>query len=64
MIRGVSETIGNKAKEQNDGFLDKLLGKLVASLLGNILTGKRVKQSKTLGREANVHGQGVIRKGF
>ena len=30
----------NKAKEQKGGFLSILLGKLGASLLGNILAGK------------------------
>ena len=30
----------NKAKEQKGGFLIILLGKLGASLLGNILAGK------------------------
>ena len=42
LIKGVSETIKNKAKEQKRGFLGTLLGTLGASLLGNILTGKGV----------------------
>ena len=40
LIKGVSETIKNKAKEQKGGFLSILLGTLGASLLGNLLTGK------------------------
>ena len=35
-----SETIKNKAKEQNVGFLSMLFGTLGASLLGNLLTIK------------------------
>ena len=40
LIKGVSETIKNEAKEQSDGFLGMLLGRLVASLLGNMLASK------------------------
>ena len=40
LLKGVTETVQNKAKEQNDGFLGILLGALGASLLGNILAGK------------------------
>ena len=40
--KGVSETIKNEAKEQESGFLSMLLGTLGASLLGNLLTGKRI----------------------
>ena len=41
LIRGVSETIQNEAKEQKGGFLGMLLGTLSATLLENILIGKR-----------------------
>ena len=40
LIKGVSETIKNEAKEQKGGFSCILLGTLGASLLGNLLTGK------------------------
>ena len=40
LIKGVSETINNKAKEQKGGFLSMLLETLGASLLGNLLTVK------------------------
>ena len=40
LIRGVSETIRNEAKEQKGGFLSMLLGALGATLLGDLLTGK------------------------
>ena len=40
LIKGVSETIKNEAKEQEDGFVSVLLGTLGASLLGNLITSK------------------------
>ena len=39
LIKGVSERITNKTKEQKVGFLEMILGTLGASLLGNLLTG-------------------------
>ena len=42
LLEEVSETIKNEAKEQKRGFLSMLLGKLGASLLGNMLAGKGV----------------------
>ena len=40
LIKGVSETIKNKSKEQNWRFFRMLLGTLGASLLGNLSTVK------------------------
>ena len=40
LLKGVSETIQNEAKEQKGEFLSILLGTLGESLLGNILAGK------------------------
>ena len=40
LIKGISETIKNEAKEQKGGLLGMLLGTLCACLLGNLLTGK------------------------
>ena len=40
LMKGLSKTIKNKAKEQKDKFLSILLGILGAELLGNLLTGK------------------------
>ena len=37
LLKGVSKTIKNEAKEQRGGFLSMLLGTLGASLLGDIL---------------------------
>ena len=52
LIEGVSETIKNERKEQKGGFISMLIGILGASLLENLLTGKRVK--------AKIPGQGLI----
>ena len=40
LLKGVTETVQNEVKEQKGGFLSMLLGILVASLLGNLLTGR------------------------
>ena len=40
VLKVISETIKNEAKEQKGGFFGTLLGTLGASLLGNLLTGK------------------------
>ena len=45
LLKGVSETIQNEAKEQIGGFLSMLLGTLGASLLRNILTGKGINRA-------------------
>ena len=50
LLKGVSETIQNEAKEQRGGFLSMLLGTLGASLLGDLLT-------------KNLSGKGTIRAG-
>ena len=40
MIKSVSKTIKNGAKEHNRGFFSMLSGKLGSSLSRNLLTGK------------------------
>ena len=50
LLKAVSETIQNEAKEQRGRFLSMLLGTLGASLLGDLLT-------------KNLSGKGVIRAG-
>ena len=40
LIKGISKTIKNEAKEQKEGFVGILLGTLSASLLGSLSTGK------------------------
>ena len=54
LLKGVSETIQNEAKEQKRGFLSMLLGTLGASLLGIMLSGKGI----------NREGEGIIRPGY
>ena len=41
LLKGVTKTIENEAKEQKVVFLSILIGTLGASLLANLLTGKR-----------------------
>ena len=50
LLKGLSETIQNEAKEQRGGFLSMLLGTLGASLLGDVLS-------------KGLSGKGVIRAG-
>ena len=50
LLKGVSETIQHKAKEQRGRFFSMLLGTLGASLLGDILS-------------KGLSGKGVIRAG-
>ena len=45
LLKGVSETIQNEAKEQKGGFLSMLLGALGACLLGNMLVGKGITRA-------------------
>ena len=42
LLKGVSKTIKNEAKEQKERLLSMLLSTLGASLLGNMLAGKAV----------------------
>ena len=51
LIKRISETIKNEAKEQKGEFFSMLLGILPASILGNVLAG----------RWAIKAGEGVIR---
>ena len=53
LIKGISETIKNKPREQKEGFLPMLLRTLAASMLGIALTGKGVMRA----------GKGTIRAG-
>ena len=53
MLKSTSKTTENKAKEQKRELVDLLIGTLAASLLGNILSSKRIIQA----------GEGKIRPG-
>ena len=58
LLKGVSETIQHKGKEQRGGFLSMLLGTLGAPLLGDIL-------SKGLSGKGGIRaGEGTIRAGY
>ena len=63
LLKGVTETIRNKVKEQKRGFLSMLLGTLCASLLGNLLTGRGVNRVGK-GKGINRAGEGVLRAGY
>ena len=45
LLKGISETVQNEAREQKWGFLSMLLGTLGASLLGNFLAGWAINRS-------------------
>ena len=55
LLKGVTGTVQNEAREQKGGFLSMLLGALGASLLGNILAEK--------GAIATSHRPGINKKG-
>ena len=45
LLKGLTNTIKNETKEQKGGFLSMLLGTLVASLLGNLLSVKGIARA-------------------
>ena len=45
LLKAVTETVQNEAKEQKGGFLSMLLGTLDASLFGNILAGLGINRA-------------------
>ena len=59
LLRGVTKTIKNETKQQEGGFLSKLLDTLGASLLGNLLAGKGIARAGL----GNKKGKGIIRAG-
>ena len=63
LLKRVTETVQNEVKEQKRGFLSMLLGTLVASLLGNILTGRGTNWART-DRETNRSGYGNNKMDF
>ena len=68
LLKGVTKTIENKAKEQKGGFLSMLLGTIGASFLGNLLTGKGIEGAGS-GRvlspaSQNNKGKGTVRAGY
>ena len=63
LLKRVSETIQNEAKEQKGGFFSMLLGTLGAGLLGNILAGKGTI-AKRQGQGINRSSEGIVRAGY
>ena len=63
LLKGVTETVQNEIKKQKGRFLSMLLGTLGASLLGNLLTGKRIYRAGK-GKGTNRAGEGIIRAGY
>ena len=65
LLKTVSETIQNEAKEQKRGFLSMLLGILGASLLGNVLTGKGTIRARYNYKDPqSKRGKGIVRAGY
>ena len=60
LLKGVTKTIKNEAKEQKGEFLSMLLGTLGASLLGNLLAGKEIVKACS----GNNKGKGIVRAGY
>ena len=60
LLKEVSETIENEAKEQKGGFLSMLLGTLGASLLGNMLAGKGINRAGYGSKDLQSKGGKVI----
>ena len=53
LLKRVTESVQNELKEQRGEFLSMLLGTLGASLLGNLLAGRRIYRA----------GEGIVRAG-
>ena len=63
LIEGVTKTVQNEVKEQKGGLLSMLLGILGATLLGTILTGRRIYRVRK-GKGINRAGEGIVRAGY
>ena len=59
LLKGVTKTIKNEAKDQKAGCLNMLLDTLGASLLGNLLTQKGIVRTGS----GNKKGKGIARAG-
>ena len=72
LLKGVTETVKNEAKEQKEGFFSMFLGTLGASLLWNILTGRGAiakRQARGInrageGRRINRAVEVIVRAGY
>ena len=59
LLKRVTKTIKNETKKQKEGFLCMLLDTLGASLLRNLLAGKRIVRAGS----GNKKGKGIRRAG-
>ena len=62
LLKGVTNTIKNEAKEQKGGFLSILLDPLGASLLGNLLSEKGIARAGY--GHLSKEGKGILRAGY
>ena len=62
LLKRVTKTIKNEAKEQKGGSLSMLLGTLGASLLGNLLSGRGIVRAG-YGHPLK-KGKGIVRAGY
>ena len=62
LLRGITNTIKNEAKEQKGGFLSMLLGSLGASLLENLLSGKGIVRAGY--GHLSKKGKEIVRAGY
>ena len=62
LLKGVTKNIKDVTKEQKGGFLNMLLGTLVASLLGNLLSGKGLTRAGY--GNPSKKGKGLTRAGY
>ena len=60
LLKRVTKTIKNETKEQERGFLSMLLDTLGASLLGNLLSEKRLVRAGY----GNKKRKGTVRAGY
>ena len=60
LLKVVAETVKNETKEQKEGLSSLSLCTLGASLLGNLLTGKRIVRAGS----GNNKGKGVVIAGY
>ena len=60
LLKRVTETIKNKMKKQEGGFLGTLVGTLGSILLGNLLSGKGIVRASS----GNKKGEGMVRAGY
>ena len=59
-LKEIIKNIKNETKQQKGGFLSILFGTLGASLLGNVIAGKRIVRAGS-GKKI---GKGIVRAGY